>query len=138
MLLPLPANIVRKISLENHLALAAIEAGHGTPDTMIALVRVLYMTYFLLGKNVSDDDLEQFRVVEDVLNDSIHAAEGGRNWRVGGEHMPAIRQMLLQLDDLLGAVPKHRYVDACGKMGSFAESPDQSPLPGSRLEGIWE
>ncbi|RQR51436.1 hypothetical protein DIE19_29465 [Burkholderia sp. Bp9126] len=31
-LLPLPAALVRDISLENHLALATIRAGHGTPD----------------------------------------------------------------------------------------------------------
>ncbi|MBB2984539.1 hypothetical protein FHX58_007430 [Paraburkholderia tropica] len=48
MLLPLPADTVRSISLENHLALAAMRSGQGTSDTMIGLLRVLYMTYYLL------------------------------------------------------------------------------------------
>ncbi|HGY5507536.1 hypothetical protein [Burkholderia territorii] len=40
---------VRAISLENHLALATIRSGHGTSETMIALLRVLYLGYFMLN-----------------------------------------------------------------------------------------
>ncbi|WP_338642078.1 hypothetical protein [Burkholderia pyrrocinia] len=32
MLLPLPASVVRNFSLENHLMLAALKAGHGDKD----------------------------------------------------------------------------------------------------------
>ncbi|WP_080424629.1 hypothetical protein [Burkholderia ubonensis] len=49
-LLPLSAGLVRNISLENHLALATMRAGHGTSETMIALLRVLYLTFFIVER----------------------------------------------------------------------------------------
>ncbi|WP_232454616.1 hypothetical protein [Burkholderia ubonensis] len=138
MLLPLPAGVARKISLENHLALATIRTGHGTPDAMIALLRVLYMTYFMLEKDVSDADLESFRDVETALDESIRAADGGGDWRVRGERLPAIERMLLQFDHLIARVQRYRYADAWARMENFARSPEESPLPGSSLNGIWE
>ncbi|WP_232453027.1 hypothetical protein [Burkholderia ubonensis] len=138
MLLPLPAGVARKISLENHLALATIRTGRGTPDSMIALLRVLYMTYFMLEKDVSDVDLESFRDVETALDESIRAADGGGDWRVRGERLPAIERMLLQFDHLIARVQRYRYADAWARMENFARSPEESPLPGSSLNGIWE
>ncbi|WP_321899878.1 hypothetical protein [Paraburkholderia heleia] len=45
MLLPLPVKVVCEFSLENRLALVSIKGGHGMEDTMIALLRVLYLTW---------------------------------------------------------------------------------------------
>ncbi|WP_429322817.1 hypothetical protein [Paraburkholderia sp. GAS448] len=47
MLLPLPATEVRALSLENHLALAAMRSGHGTISLAMHLLRVLYLAWFL-------------------------------------------------------------------------------------------
>ncbi|CAM2198104.1 protein of unknown function [Paraburkholderia kururiensis] len=40
MLLPLRAGLARDLSIENHLALAAMGGGHGTQDTLVSLMRV--------------------------------------------------------------------------------------------------
>ncbi|KIP17247.1 hypothetical protein KY49_6991 [Burkholderia sp. MSHR3999] len=138
MLLPLAIGVARKISLENHLALAIIQTGKGTPESMIALLRTLYMTYFLMERNISEAEVESFREVEAALDESIRAADGGHDWRVCAERIPAIERMLLLFDDVISSAPKYRFVEAWQKMGKFVHSPDQSPLPGSRVLDIWE
>ena len=45
--------MVRDISLENHLTLATMRAGHGTAETMIALLRLLYLGYFVAEHELS-------------------------------------------------------------------------------------
>ncbi|WP_204356226.1 hypothetical protein [Burkholderia sp. JP2-270] len=132
-LLPLPAAHVRSISLENHLALATIRSGQGTPETMIALLRVLYLGYFLVEPDVSDTDLELFLGAESVLQQSIDSAASGQEWNVPNERLSMIEQLLLKMDVLVASVPKYRYVQAWDKLGRFANSPKYSPLPGSRL-----
>ncbi|MFA8358922.1 hypothetical protein ACEPT7_13630 [Burkholderia ubonensis] len=59
-LLPLLAALVRDITLENHLELVTMRAGHGTPETMIALLRVLYLAFFIVEPTVAEGDLALF------------------------------------------------------------------------------
>lgn len=47
LLLPLPIARVRALSLENHLALAAMRSGYGSVDVMSNLIRVVYLAYFI-------------------------------------------------------------------------------------------
>ena len=72
--------IRRRISLENHVSLVVIRSGHGTTDKMTALLRVLYMTFYLLERNHSEVDLALFLEVEGALDESIRAAAQGRDW----------------------------------------------------------
>ncbi|MBJ9698334.1 hypothetical protein I5699_35270 [Burkholderia cenocepacia] len=134
-LLPLQVTHVRAISLENHLALAAIRSGQGTHETMIALLRVLYLGYFLVEPDVSDSDLALFLGAETVLQDSIDSAADGREWHVPTNRLPEIERLLLRMDALVATVPKYRYLQAWDRLGRFATSANCSPLPGSRLNG---
>ncbi|KAB0644796.1 hypothetical protein [Burkholderia latens] len=138
MLLPLSAGVARRLSLENHLALATIQSGNGTADTMIALMRVLYMTYFLLETNPSDVAIDMFLTMETALDESIRATEDGNGCTVSEDTVPVIRGILLQFDSAIASVPKHHYIKAVDRFTTFALSPHQSPLPGSRVEGLWE
>ncbi len=54
MLLPLPVERVRALSLENHLFLAAIRDGHGTENVAMNLLRVLYLAWFM--RDAADDE----------------------------------------------------------------------------------
>ncbi|WP_244137122.1 hypothetical protein [Burkholderia pyrrocinia] len=137
MLLPLPAAAVRDISLENHLALVTMRTGHGTADTMIALLRILYMTFYVLGKDRTDADLALFLEVEAALDESIQVAGAGRDWRLPAERLPAIGLVLLRCDETVANVPKYRYVEAWEKLNAFVRSARKSPLPGSRLKEVW-
>ncbi|WP_254700425.1 hypothetical protein [Trinickia violacea] len=138
MLLPLQTSVVRDISLENHLALATMRSGHGTSDAMVALLRALYMTFYLLEGNHSETELALFLEVETTLDASIRAAAGeGRDWRLAEEQLPLIEHVLQRCDEVVGSVPKYCYVDALDKLSRFVHSAQQSPLPGSRLGEMW-
>ncbi|KWB20847.1 hypothetical protein WL32_17105 [Burkholderia cepacia] len=132
-LLPLPAALVRDISLENHLALATMRAGHGTAETMIALLRVLYLAYFAEEPDFSEADRALFLEVESVLSRSVDAAGSGQPWQLSDDALGAIERLLVRADVIIGGVPKYRYLDAWSKLSRFAESADQSPIPGSTL-----
>ncbi len=137
MLLPLAAIVVRDVSLENHLSLAAMRAGHGTLETVIALLRILYMTYFLLENAHTEIELALFIEVEAALERSIRAAEQGQEWQLSAEGLSGLERILLRCDEMIGSLPKYRYVDAWNKLQRFVQSPSRSPLPGSLLEEVW-
>ncbi|WP_133295776.1 hypothetical protein [Burkholderia reimsis] len=137
MLLPLPAGVARGISLENHLALAAMRSGHGTPETMVTLLRVLYMTHFLLGTACSSSDQSLFLNVEAALSKCIQEAEKRSDWRLEAEWLPGIEAILRRFDEVIQYIPKSDYVDAWKKLSIFALSGNQSPINGSRVEGVW-
>ncbi|WP_232438835.1 hypothetical protein [Burkholderia ubonensis] len=111
-LLPLPAALVRDISLENHLALATMRAGHGTPETMIALLRELYLAFFIVEPTVADADLALFLEAEAALQQSIETAGQGREWCVSDDALALIERLLLRADAIVGSVPKYRYLEA--------------------------
>ncbi|OJB46758.1 hypothetical protein [Burkholderia ubonensis] len=137
-LLPLPAALVRDISLENHLALATMRAGHGTPETMIALLRVLHLAFFIVEPTVADADLALFLDAEAALQQSIEAAGQGRDWDVSDDALALIERLLPRADAIVGSVPKYRYLEAWDRLGRFAASPALSPLPGSRMTKVWQ
>ncbi|HDR9021951.1 hypothetical protein L0Z31_27050 [Burkholderia vietnamiensis] len=117
MLLPLPFALVRSISLENHLALAAMRSGHGTPDTMCALLRVLYVLFYMLDGNYDDADLSRFVDGEAVLAKSVQAVASGQDWQIVEEGISVIEAMLLRFDEVAGSVPAFRYQDSVGENG---------------------
>ncbi|WP_322014609.1 hypothetical protein [Paraburkholderia sp. J12] len=133
MLLPLPGSNVRSISLENHLALATMRSGHGTTETMVALLRVLYMTYYLLERDCTEAELADFRQAEVTLDRCIRAASEKRGWHLPEEVLPAIEQVLRRSDEIVGSVPKYRYVEAWERLERFVRSGRLSPLPGSGM-----
>ncbi|MBU9413498.1 hypothetical protein KTE42_19635 [Burkholderia multivorans] len=46
-LLPLPATKVRSMSPENHMAFAVVKAGKGSREQASALLRMIYLAYYL-------------------------------------------------------------------------------------------
>ncbi|CAE6858712.1 hypothetical protein R75461_07865 [Paraburkholderia nemoris] len=80
MLLPLPAARVRALSLENHLALAAIRSGHGSLAVAMTLQRVVYLAWFM--RDAADDlrDLDAFRQADAALEQTSRRAEQHRGW----------------------------------------------------------
>ena len=137
MLLPLTARIARDISLENHLALATMRAGRGTSDTMVALVRLLYMLYFILDTACAEIDVAQFLKVEAVLDESIRAEAQGSGWKLPMDKMPTVEWVLQRFDEVVVSMPKNCYVEAWDKLNRFVNSTQPSPLPGSQAGRIW-
>jgi hypothetical protein len=134
MLLPLPARAARNLSLENHLALAAMRGGHGTIDTAISLLRVLYMVWFMCRPTLPDDDLALLIEVELVLETTIASARQGGGWTLQPASIGAVEPMLLLFDAVIAGTPRHRYEQAWNQLQAFIHSADDSPLPDSRVD----
>lgn len=64
MLLPLPTEKVRALSLENHLALATVRGGRGDLDQVSCLVRVVYLAFYLRDATSAGADFDLFRRAE--------------------------------------------------------------------------
>jgi hypothetical protein len=47
MLLPMPVELARKVSLQNHLALVALRQGQGNADLVAELLKTVYVAYDL-------------------------------------------------------------------------------------------
>lgn len=137
MLLPLPATVARGISLENHLALATMRSGHATADTMVALLRVLYMAFLMLDRESTPEDLALFIEAETALEEGVRTAEQGGGWQLPEQRQAAIAHVVLRHDEAVAALPKYRYVEAWEKLNRFADSPRLSPLPGSKVGKVW-
>ncbi|WP_249180764.1 hypothetical protein [Burkholderia vietnamiensis] len=137
MLLPLPAALIQDISLENHLVLTTLRTGHGTAQTLVALLLVIYTTFYLLDKDHSEADLNLFLKVEAALDACIQQATDGLPWQLQAEQWPPIERVLLRFDEVVASVPQYRYEDACERLHRFVALPTQSPLPGSRIVNVW-
>ncbi|KVR38193.1 hypothetical protein WK13_00980 [Burkholderia ubonensis] len=137
MLLPLPLALVRNISLENHMSLAAMRSGHGTHDTMCALLRVLYVLFYMLDGVEDTVELSRLLDAEAILDRSVQVAASGQDWQVDDQGIPIIEAMLLRFDEVIGSVPAFRYQEAWEKLVKFAQTDLQSPIPGSRVGKMW-
>ncbi|MBO3036852.1 hypothetical protein J4764_09365 [Burkholderia pseudomallei] len=110
MLLPLSAEKVRSLSLENHLASAAVRAGRGDLDRLCCLLRVVYLAFYMRGETANGMDLELYRQAEAPLNACIGRVEHGEPCLLLDQEQAAVERVLVLHDQQLAAVPKFRYL----------------------------
>ncbi|AWV04753.1 MULTISPECIES: hypothetical protein [Burkholderia] len=128
-LLPLPTAKVRALSLENHMALAAVRAGHGGEEQISCLLRVVYLAFYM--RNETGADLNLYRQAEAALEACIARAEQGAAWLLLDREQSTIEQMLVVHDEQLAAVSMHRYRTAWEYLQRFMTGQIRSPIPTS-------
>lgn len=129
MLLPLSSTKVRALSLENHLALATVRAGHGDLDQICCLIRVVYLAYFMRSEMASGADLEPYRHAEAVLDVCIKRLERNEPCQFLDPEQRVVECILVLHDEQLAAVPRFRYLEAWERLQRFVASGRQSPFP---------
>ncbi|EDT37599.1 hypothetical protein [Burkholderia ambifaria] len=129
MLLPLPAEKVRSLSLEHHLALAAIRSGHGDSDQISCLLKAVYLAFFMRDAGVSEAQIAQFRRAEQVLERCIERVERGERWWLLDTERGVLERVLVLHDEQLAAVPTHRYLAAWTQLRRFIVGAMRSPIP---------
>ncbi|MBH9658976.1 hypothetical protein JAO05_28160 [Burkholderia pseudomallei] len=77
MLLPLPAEKVRALSLENYLALVTVAAGRGDSEQHVKLLRIVYLAFFLQYETTAGANVDLYRQAEAALDSCIERAERG-------------------------------------------------------------
>lgn len=128
MLLPLPVAKTRALSLENHLALVAMRTGNGNVDQMSCLLKVVYLTWFMIDDPAAGE-LPLFHQAEAALERSTTRAECREGWTLPDDDCRAIERILVLHDHQLASLPSHRYTSAWERLTRFIASPNRSPLP---------
>ncbi|WP_234480938.1 C-type lectin-like domain-containing protein [Paraburkholderia nemoris] len=129
MLLPLPAVRVRALSLENHLALAAIRTGHGSEEVAMRLLRILYLSWFMRDTADHDRDIDVFREAEAALTRSRIGANRHLGWVLSDDDHRVLAHILALHDEQLASLPSHRYTEAWEGLQRFLRGDDWSPIP---------
>ncbi|ARK91041.1 hypothetical protein [Burkholderia pseudomallei] len=129
MLLPLPAAIVRKKSLEHHLALASLQSGNnGTTDAVSKIFQTIYVAYFIHEATVGRHDLEQFRVAETAVVECAVAAKKTGAFEIPSSGRTAVEHILLMHDRQLTNVPAHLIATARTRLAQFVATEKLSPI----------
>jgi hypothetical protein len=131
-LLPLPLAQVRALSLEYHIALAAIRSQHGTVEMVTSLLRVLYLTYMIGKREHTGDETAALVEAERIMSCCIDRAVDGESgsWYLDETESSAIERVLAMHDAQLQNLPKHRYAEAWWTVQDTL-SRSESPIPAS-------
>ena len=133
-LLPLPSHKVRDLSLEAHIALSVLRRGHGEAMQIGCLAKTLYLAYFMRDVTPSGAEIEQFQVVELIVEDCISRAFRGEHWELREEDHSAIERILRLYDTQLATVPAYRFADAWQQLLRVVVNNCQTPIDGSRVQ----
>jgi len=112
MLLPTPTATAQKVSLHNHMALAALRQGRGNIDLAGELLKTVFLTYRLANKESLAADGGSFVLAESIIKAMIIRASNTHEWRLDDEHCEAIEQILRAHDADLATLPVHRIDEA--------------------------
>lgn len=132
MLLPLPVSRVRALSLENHLALAAMRSGHGNLDVAMTLLRILYLTWFMRDTAGGEGNPDVFRDAEAAVTRSRIRADQHEGWTLEDTDHDLFAEILALHDQQLASMPSHRYTAAWDSLNRFLRNDDESPIRPAR------
>lgn len=128
MLLPLSVAKVRAMSLEHHLALAAMHSGRGSIEQMNVLLKVTYLTYFMADAAGEPVDPDMFRTAEAAFECCGLRGHHDGNWTLSTADHDVLARILALHDGQLGSMPSWRYAEAWTRIHAFLRSDAQSPL----------
>lgn len=128
MLLPLPTEKVRALSLENHLALATVRGGRGDLDQVSCLVRVVYLAFYLRDATSTGADFDLYRRAEAALNACVTRADQGERCLLLDHELATVERILVIHDEQLAAIPWHRYLKAWEQLRHYITNGKRSPI----------
>ncbi|HDR9058134.1 hypothetical protein [Burkholderia vietnamiensis] len=106
MLLPLSTEKVRSLSLEHHMAMAAVHSGSGDSDQWICLLRVFYLVFYMRNETGPGVHLESYRRADGVRSVCIALAESGEAWALNEDELADAERVLVVHDEQLAAIPR--------------------------------
>ncbi|WP_198361668.1 hypothetical protein [Burkholderia ubonensis] len=128
LLTPLPTEKVRSLSLENHLALVTVRAGHGDLDQVSCLVRVVYLAFYLRDTTSAGADPEPYRRAEVALNSCVTRVDRGERCLLLDQEVVTVKRILRIHDEQLAIITWRRYLDAWELLRHYIETGKCSPI----------
>ena len=128
MLLPMPANAAREISLVNHLNFAACRSGAGSAYLFNELIRMIYLAYYVQDAGFGDTDLIIYARAEAAMERVLERAKDSRAWTLDANEIPLFEAILRESDRQLASAPRHVHLGARYRLDCFVTSERASPL----------
>ncbi|WP_157693203.1 hypothetical protein [Burkholderia gladioli] len=119
MLLPLPATIWRRRSLEHHLALAALRSGNCNIELIGRLFRTVYLAYFIHETLSARRSLRPFLICEAALHAIAACIKAAGDWSLSEADGRALEHVLSLHDEQLSTLPSHRIAQADEQLNIF-------------------
>ena len=128
LLLPMPAQSARELSLAHHLALAACRGDSANRHQINELVRSVYMAYFLQRMGFGDMPFECYEHAEAAFENALAVAAKSARWMISEQDAPVIERLLALHDQQLSEAPMHRVAEAERQLRQFLAGTSVSPL----------
>ena len=128
LLLPMSAQAAREMSLAHHLALAACRGDSANRHQINALVRSVYMAYFLQRMRLGDLPFDCYEHAEAAFENALAVAAKCGRWIISEQDAPVIERLLALHDQQLNDTPMHRVVEAEKQLRQFLAGTSVSPL----------
>jgi hypothetical protein len=112
MLLPLSATLVRKVSLQNHLALVTLRQGQRNSDLANELLKTIFIASYLAEPDHLATYSGHFVRAAAAIKALIKDATLNRGWRLGQNQCEGIEAILALHDAQLTSLPVHRIEGA--------------------------
>ena len=128
MLLPLPATMSRRRSLEHHLALATLRAGNCNVELIGRLFRAVYLAYFVHEALNGHSYLAPFRIAEAALHAIAARIKAGGDWSLSEADGRALEHVLSLHDEHLSTIASRRIAQADEQLKIFLANDALSPI----------
>lgn len=128
MLLPLPATIWLRRSLEHHLALAALRSGNCNIELIGRLFRTVYLAYFIHETLNGRRALGPFRISEAALHAIAARIKAAGDWSLPEADGRTLAYVLSLHDEQLSTLPSHRIAQADEQLNIFLANDALSPI----------
>ncbi|MFL9869880.1 hypothetical protein PQR67_37445 [Paraburkholderia fungorum] len=127
--MPLDRAAASEQSLAHHLALVACRSGHGNGHLINALMRVVYLGWFLQRAGYGNCPEEQFRIAELAVETTLARVREYGEWRLPDEAIADFEVLLALYDSQLAIAPLHEVLAAEQKLRAFLAGSARSPIP---------
>jgi hypothetical protein len=132
MLLPIPNDSARKMSLTHHMALAVCrDEGGGNSHQFNELLRVIYVTHHLQEAGFGTIPEELYGIAEAGMNAALARVKPEKVWRVDEKTALILEQIVGLHDEQLRSVTLRDLTAATERLERFIHSDRLSPLPES-------
>ena len=108
MLLPIPADVARDLSLQNHMALVALRQGEGSADLARELLVTVYWTYFASDACAIDELWDTFVAAEHAAKLSLKSAGLTAGWKLDDAYCRSLESILRIHDTHLSSLPLYK------------------------------
>ncbi|MGC3030118.1 hypothetical protein ACPUER_34190 [Burkholderia sp. DN3021] len=105
MLLPIPASVARRKSIEHHMVYHSLATGNGNASIVAQLFSAVYCAYFVHEATTGRTDLDVFRAAELALHDCAVRGKAEGKFTTTTDGMIAAQRVLTLRDEQLLNVP---------------------------------